>query len=324
MIRSILAFALFLAVVGNATASPEIWKHEWRKTDFSKHSVAFGEILSGGPPKDGIPSIDKPKFQPVAKISNLADTEPVVGLRIGDTFKAYPLRVLIWHEIVNDTVAGVPVTVTFCPLCNAAVVFDRRLDGKVLDFGTTGKLRNSDLVMYDRQTESWWQQFLGEGIVGEMTGKILKVLPARLESWASFKKRAPGGQVLVPNQPGMRPYGSNPYTGYDSLPRPFLYAGEMPDGVQPLSRVVSLGKKDQAWSLALLRRKRELRVGDNTVIRWTPGQNSALDSSSIADGKDVGNIIVQRKTSAGLTDVPYFVDFAFAFHAFFPDAPIHK
>jgi hypothetical protein len=98
----------------------------------------------------------------------------------------------------------------------------------------------------------------------------------------------------------------------------------MPDGVQPLSRVVSLGKKDQAWSLALLRRKRELRVGDNTVIRWTPGQNSALDSSSIADGKDVGNIIVQRKTSAGLTDVPYFVDFAFAFHAFFPDAPIHK
>jgi hypothetical protein len=133
MIRSILAFALFLAVAGNATASPEIWKHEWRKTDFSKHSVAFGEILSGGPPKDGIPAIDKPKFQPVAKISNLADTEPVVGLRIGDTFKAYPLRVLIWHEIVNDTVAGVPVSVTFCPLCNAAVVFDRRLDGKVLD-----------------------------------------------------------------------------------------------------------------------------------------------------------------------------------------------
>jgi hypothetical protein len=122
----------------------------------------------------------------------------------------------------------------------------------------------------------------------------------------------------------MRSYGSNPYTGYDSLSRPFLYAGEMPKGVQPLGRVISLRGKNQAWSLALIRRKRELRVGDGTVIRWQPGQNSALDSSSIAKGKDVGNIIVQRETPAGLEDVPYFVDFAFAFHAFFPTAPIHN
>ena len=112
--------------------------------------------------------------------------------------------------------------------------------------------------------------------------------------------------------------------GRGSHPRPFLYAGELPDGIRPLDRVVSLGKKDQAWGLPLLRRKRELRVADGIVIRWTPGQNSALDSSSIADGKDVGNIVVQRKTSAGLVDVPYFVDFAFAFHAFFPSAPIHN
>lgn len=324
MIRWSLAFTFFLAIAGAAMAGPETWKHAWPKTDFSKHAVPFREILSGGPPKDGIPAIDKPKFRPVAKITSLADTEPVVGFRIGDTFRAYPLRVLIWHEIVNDTVAGVPVAVTFCPLCNAAIVFDRRLDGQVLDFGTTGKLRKSDLVMYDRQTESWWQQFLGQGIVGEMTGKTLEILPARLESWANFKQRAPRGKVLVPNQPGMRSYGDNPYTGYDSLPRPFLYDGEMPNGIPPLGRVVSLRKKDQAWSLTLLRRKGELRVGDGTVIRWSPGQNSALDDSSIAKGKDVGNVTVQRETSAGPKDVPYFVDFAFAFHAFFPSAPIHN
>ena len=93
-------------------------------------------------------------FEPLAAINNLVDTEPVVSVIVGDDARAYPLRVLMWHEIVNDTVGGVPVSVTFCPLCNAAVVFDRRLDDLVLDFGTTGRLRNSDLVMYDRQTES--------------------------------------------------------------------------------------------------------------------------------------------------------------------------
>ena len=324
MFRPILAICAILIAAGNAAADPDGWKAEWPKTDFSRHAVPFTEILSGGPPKDGIPAIDKPVFRPVAEITDLADTEPVVGLRIENTYRAYPLRILIWHEIVNDTVAGVPVAVTFCPLCNAAIVFDRRLDGQVLDFGTTGKLRNSDLVMYDRQTESWWQQFLGQGIVGAMTGKMLKMLPARLESWDAFKRRAPAGQVLVPNNPGFRPYGGNPYAGYDSLPRPFLYAGEMPEGIRPLDRVVSLERKDQAWGLPLLRRKREIRVQDGIVIRWSPGQNSALDSSSIADGKDVGNIVVQRETASGPVDIPYFVDFAFAFHAFFPKAPIRN
>ena len=119
-------------------------------TDFSKklETVKFDEIFSGGLPKDGIPAIDKPKFEPISEIDHLSDTEPVVGLVVNGEAKAYPVQVLMWHEIVNDTIGGVPVR--FCPLCNAEVVFDRRLDGQVLDFGTTGKLRYSDLVMYDR------------------------------------------------------------------------------------------------------------------------------------------------------------------------------
>jgi hypothetical protein len=129
------------------------WTGAWPKTDFSRHSVNLKEIRSGGPPKDGIPPIDNPKFIAISEVSGIKGTEPVISLRIGKDARAYPLRVLMWHEIVNDTVGGVPVAVTFCPLCNAAVVFDRRLDGRVLDFGTTGKLRRSDLVMYDRQTE---------------------------------------------------------------------------------------------------------------------------------------------------------------------------
>ena len=177
-------FAILGAVLFSTAshANPLSWKFEWGKTDFSNHSVEFSEIMSGGPPKDGIPSIDDPKFVALADLKGLAATEPVIGFSHNGDARAYPLRILIWHEIVNDTVGGMPITVTYCPLCNSAIVFDRRLDGRVLDFGTTGKLRKSDLVMYDRQTESWWQQFIGEGIVGEMTGKRLKMLPARVES----------------------------------------------------------------------------------------------------------------------------------------------
>jgi len=317
------ALTLVVAAGGVALAFPEYKRAAWPNTDFSNTSISLDEIMSGGPPKDGIPPIDNPVFLPVSEATGLADTEPVVGLVIGGEAKAYPLRILIWHEIANDTVGGVPVTVTFCPLCNAAMVFDRRVDARVLDFGTTGMLRNSDLVMYDRQTESWWQQFLGEAIVGELTGTVLKALPSRLESWQNFRKRAPDGLVLVPNNPNMRAYGRNPYAGYDSSARPFLYSGAMPENVAPLSRVISLEDRSQAWSLNLVEKKGEISLEDNIVISWTPGQNSALGDRNIASGADVGNILVQRKTGTGWEDVTYFVDFAFAFHAFSPDAPIH-
>jgi hypothetical protein len=226
----------------------------------------------------------------------------------------------MWHEIVNDTVGGVPVAVTYCPLCNSAVVFDRRLGGRVLDFGTTGKLRHSDLVMYDRQTESWWQQFLGEAIVGELTGARLDMLPARVESWERLSARAPDAKVLVPKDGRLRPYGLNPYEGYDGRDAPVLYRGELPTEVAPLSRVVVVG--DEAWSFDLLRRNGTLTHGD-LVLTWEPGQNSALDSSVIDEGRDVGNVVVQRRASAGLEDAVYDVSFAFAFRAFYPDGVIH-
>ena len=316
------ALGLVLALAaGSAAANPESWKREWPRTDFSRHSIDYREIMSGGPPKDGIPAIDKPEFVPQSEVTGLADSEPVVGLIINGEARAYPLQVLIWHEIVNDTVGGMPVTVTFCPLCNAVMVFDRRVDGRVLDFGTTGKLRNSDLVMYDRQTESWWQQFLGEGIVGEMTGKRLELIPARLESFARFRARAPEGKVLVPNDPAIRRYGVNPYAGYDSLSQPFLYRGQLPTSIAPLKRVVSVGQ--EAWSFDYLRQNRRVETDDGLVITWEPGQNSALGSQVIAQGADVGNVVVQRRTAEGFEDVVHGVDFAFAFHAFHPDAVIH-
>ena len=304
---------------GSAAADPRAWQREWPDTDFSKRSVDLEEIISGGPPKDGIPSIDDPTFVPVEE-AHLPHREPVIGLVVDGEAKAYPLRILMWHEIVNDEIAGVPVAVTYCPLCNTSIVFDRRARGRVLEFGTTGKLRNSDLVMYDRATASWWQQFLGEAIVGELTGTRLETVPSRLESFANFKERAPDGLVQVPADERMRAYGRTPYAGYDGAPRPFLYQGPMPGEVPPLARVVRVG--DQAWSLDLVRERGTLEAGD-LHLTYEAGQASALDQSVIAEGQDVGNVVVRRRTPEGFEDVAYSVDFAFAFHAFYPGRTIH-
>ena len=301
--------------------APQCWESEWAKTDFSRHSVPYSEILSGGPPKDGIPSIENPKFLPVSDIAALSDTDPVIGVTVNGDARAYPLHILTRHEIVNDVIGGVPVAVTYCPLCNSGIVFDRRLQGRVLEFGTTGKLRHSDLVMYDRQTESWWQQFMGEAIVGELTGETLEMLPARMESLARFRERAPEGKVQVPGATH-RQYGVNPYTFYDTRNRPYgFFTGPFPDGIGPMVRVVAVG--EEAWSLPLLRGKRKIAAGD-LVLTWEAGQNSALDSPLISKGRDVGNVTVRRRVREKMEDVVHDVTFAFVFHAFRPKGVIHK
>ncbi len=319
--RTLMLAAVFvLAQAPLAPASEELWRHEWPNTDFSRHSVDLADILSGGPPRDGIPAIDDPRAVPVAGHDGLPGVEPVISVTVDGEARAYPLRILVWHEIVNDVINGTPLVVTYCPLCNTGVVFEGAIDGIVLDFGVTGKLRHSDLVMYDRQTESWWQQFTGRAIVGAMTGARLKAWPSRLESFDRFRRRHPEGTVLVPGDDTRRPYGSTPYAGYDSRKKPFdFYRGDLPPGIAPLARVVRVD--DTAWSLELLRQERRIVV-DDLVITWEPGQASALDTREIASGFDVGNVTVQRMTQSGPVDVVYAVDFAFAWHAFFPDSPI--
>jgi hypothetical protein len=325
--------AAAITIVGSATAEPSPWRAEWPHTDFSQHTVPLKEIESGGPPKDGIPSIDRPRFERINDgaasgwATRIGNMEPVVSLVIHGDARAYPLSILIWHEIVNDIVGGMPVVVTYCPLCNSSLVFGRTVENRVLDFGTTGKLRNSDLVMYDRQTESWWQQFGGDAIVGAMSGKQLRLVPSRLESFDRFRQRFPHGQVLIPNNPSARNYGRNPYVGYDARgQKPFLYDGSLPDGIEPMERVIAVATRPgyhEAWSLPLLRERGTIEAGD-IVLKWEAGQTSALDKGTVASGRDIGNVVVQRNQSGQLSDIPYDVTFAFAFHAFRPDSPIHK
>lgn len=319
--------AIFLVTAFNAGAQnfreeyeANIRKKEWPNTDFSNTVVSLDEIDHGGTPKDGIPAIDFPKFVPASLVKNISPREPVISVEIDGIARAYPFRVLMMHEIVNDYIKGRPITVTFCPLCNSAMVFSGQVGGKTLTFGVTGWLRNSDLVMYDRQTESWWQQFTGRAIIGDMAGETLKRLPARIESFEKFKKRNPFGDVLFPENPGLRDYGTTPYVGYDSLNFPYFRAGPLPENIPAMARVVSVGK--QAWALSLLRQKGKIETTDGLVITWEEGQTSALDTRVISGGREVGNVLVQRITGTGLEIIPYSVDFAFAFHAFYPESKI--
>jgi hypothetical protein len=268
-------------------------------TDFSRHTVPYSDILSGGPPKDGIPAVEEPSFVSAGAADGwIEDPEPVVIVSIGDDVRAYPIQILMWHEIVNDVIGGVPVSVTFCPLCNTAIAFEGRIDGMDLDFGTTGRLRYSNLIMYDRQTETWWQQATGEGIAGQFAGRQLTFIPATMISWADFKATYPEGKVLSRETGLSRPYGNNPYAGYDNVENsPFLYDGpETPGRLPPMARVLTLDLNGDivAYPYSVLSELTVVndRVGDqDIVVFWQPGVASALDRGTIADGRDVGTVV---------------------------------
>lgn len=293
-----------------ATATPvptpplDDWQQEMRaarlypgpwQTDFSKRSVPYSEIFSGGVPRDGIPPLDNPNFTTVAAADQwLAPQEPVIAFALNADAKAYPLQILTWHEIVNDTVGGVPIVATFCPLCNSAIVFERTLDGVVYDFGVSGNLRNSDLIMWDRQTESWWQQLTGEAIVGELTGSQLKLLPSSIISWQDFKTAYPDAAVLSRDTGHRRDYGQNPYAGYDRADNsPFLFSGRPDDRLLPMERVAALtiGDSAAAFPFSLLETAGVVHYtvgGQDLAVFFQPGTRSALDKSSIADSCAVG------------------------------------
>ncbi|HET9494617.1 MAG TPA: DUF3179 domain-containing protein [Chloroflexia bacterium] len=278
-------------------------------TDFTRHVVPYSEILSGGPPKDGIPSLDNPRFVSVeAAQAWLGPVEPVIMLEVEGDVRAYPLQILMWHEIVNDVVGGVPVLVTFCPLCNTAIAFDRELDGQVLDFGTTGRLRYSNLIMYDRQTESWWQQASGEAIACCLVGRHLAFRPATMVSWTDFKAAHPTGKVLSRDTGFTRDYGQNPYSGYDNVNQsPFLYEGPRTPGTLPaMARVITvdLNNKAVAYPYDVLKNEHVINDvvgGTHLAVFWTEGTASALDAGAVADGRDVGSATVFSREVNGKT-----------------------
>ncbi len=284
-----------------------------------------GEIVSLLAP-DSIPSIDHPKFLSVSRVDFLDPREPILAIDVGGDAKAYPVQILIWHEIVNDVVGGMPVALTYCPLCNTGIAFGRpTIDGQLLDFGTSGKLYQSNLVMYDRQTQSLWPQALGEAVIGPLTGTKLRLVPVQMVSWGDWKAEHPDGGVLSRNTGASRPYGENPYGGYDRPnSSPFAFGGAAIDPrLPPKARVVGVqvGDDVEAFPYDVLS-VRALggwsavtdRVGGRiVVVFWKEGTVSAVDAPVIADSRSVGSTgvfdlrvagrtLTFRATSGGIVD----------------------
>ena len=273
------------------------WMRSWDNTDFDNRTVDLDEIRSGGVPRDGIPPIDDPKFiEPEEADEWLEDNEPVIAMDIDGDARAYPLQILTWHEIVNDEFGDLPVAVTFCPLCNSAVAFEREVEGLgEVRLGVSGLLRHSDLIMWDDQTESLWQQITGEAIVGEMAGTHLTFLPSIIVSYDDFKQDHPDGVVLSRDTGHNRQYGNNPYVGYDDIDSsPFMF-NELPDDrLSAMERVLVLELNDEPIAYPFSRLEDHPVVhdevgGEPVVVFWSEGTTSALDETSIADSRDVGS-----------------------------------
>jgi hypothetical protein len=267
--------------------------------EFPEPLIDPEEVISGGPPPDGIPPIDDPVFlEVVGNLELLPANEPVVAVEINGDARAYPVRAMVWHEIVNDTVGGVPVTVTYCPLCNSAATYERTIDGVETTFGTSGRLFASALVMYDRATETLWTHYNGQAVIGVLTGTVLEQHPSPLMAWDQFRSTYPTGSVLDWTQSGFnRDYGRNPYTGYDDPDNtPFLFRGALDDRAAAMQRVVGVEYKGSSAAFALETvsggegRATSVKVGESdAVIFWVAGQASALDAGQVFGGRDVGS-----------------------------------
>ncbi|MCP4358460.1 MAG: DUF3179 domain-containing protein [Chloroflexi bacterium] len=303
----------------NFTALTRGWNTNWER-----HTIAYDEILSGGPPRDGIPSIDDPQFISQDDAAAwLAENEPVIAVEINGEARAYPLQVLTWHEIVNDTLGNTPIIITFCPLCNSAIVFEALVNGEPTQFGTSGLLRNSDLIMYDRQTESLWQQFTGEAIVGDQVGNgRLTFLPSFLISFDDFRAAYPDGVILSKETGFNRPYGNNPYVGYDTIGGrdPFLFQGEIDGRLPAVERVVTVSLDEEgldiAYPLSVLSAVgiiNDEQGGRNLAVFHIFGTASALDAEQIAASEDVGatgvfDPVVDGQALTFTTDGELFTD----------------
>jgi len=213
-------------------------------TNGEKHIIPLDKIRGGGPPKDGIPSIDNPKFVTVDDSQFVTDSDIVIGLHINGETKAYPLFILVWHEIVNDVIGGIPVAVTYCPLCYTNQVFDRTLEGTTVEFGTSGKLYNSNLVMYDRLTNSYWSQGLGIAITGELSGDELKTIPFDVIRWGDWKEMYPETKVLTTETGHIRSYATDPYKNYYTNPTILFPIENEDDRIPPKEIIIGIKEND--------------------------------------------------------------------------------
>jgi hypothetical protein len=293
-------------------------------TDLNERTISLTE-LEIVLPRDRITPIDQPTFASVGEAPDyMAPREPVVAVIVNGDARAYPLAILMWHEIVNDNIGDVPVTVTFCPLCNTVITFERVIDGRTLTFGTSGMLRRSDLVMWDRQTESFWQQITGEALAGEYAANatILKQIPSSIIAWETFVEAYPEGKLLrrVEDEFGnfARQYDNPPYAGYDNVDdQPFLFKGSIDDRLVATSRVLTIdGENPVAYPFAFLEESPVVNdsVGDDDIVAFFDNDTFSVFNDRLNERQTAGSVAVFsrsvdgrnlkfERTEAGITDI---------------------
>lgn len=279
--------------------------------DLSDATVPVKEIRRGGPPPDGIPSIDNPRFTPVAQVDYLEPEETIIAFNHDGVERAYPFRILIWHEIVNDAVAGRPIAVVYCPLCGTAMVFDRRYGDQTLEFGVSGLLYNSDVLMFDRQTKSLWSQLGLKSVAGEFVGTELKWLPSEQATWAAWKAANPEGEVLNMNTGHRRDYRNLPYSGYfNSTGTMFPYERNR-DDLEPKAWVAGIRVGGAAKAYAIESMPADTWIDDQVGavelrVRYAPGQERFTAETALGE------------------PIPVVHAFWFAWQAFYPETDILK
>jgi len=319
----LLVFSMLIAQNIEAQNNPRNLELNW-KTDTSQHTVPLTEFTALML-RDGIPPIDTPIFWNADEAKqHLFLHEPVISVAIDGDARAYPLSILMFHEIVNDLVGNSFICVTYCPLCNAAIVFNREIivdDKKTrLDFGVSGMLRNSDMVMWDRQTESWWQQFTGTAMVGKFAGTELEFLSSQVLSFEEFLENYPSGRILSTDTGHEMKYGTNPYITYDNIDtkQPRLFKGEVDERLPAMERInnIEINDKHKIYPLTIVQEKQVINdtfEGENVVLFYTDKTVSVLDQNDISQSKKVGSVTVfypkvGKKTLSFTKEGDVFID----------------
>ena len=288
-------------------------------TDIKSSIIPLNELMALLP-RDKIKPIDEPQFYNVeVGATFFSEKEPVIAVAHNGMAKAYPLSILLAHEIVNDEISGLKIAATFCPLCYSALVFNRTFtykgETRELTFGTSGMLRNSDLVMWDRQTESWWQQFTGQGLVGFYSGALLEIVNSELIPFGKFRELYPEGQVLAPPKDYAYEYGTNPYVDYDENQeeQPFLYKNTPDSRLPATERVIGIygdnGVKAYPWT-SIQKEKviNDVFENENVVLFYSEGMVSVVDEAVISESRDIGSVsvfspVVGKKTLVFETNI---------------------
>lgn len=280
--------------------------------NLSNSVIPITKVLSGGPPRDGIPSIDKPKFISASKADFLKDDDRVLGVLLDGDARAYPIRILNWHEIVNDDFSGQGVAVTFCPLCGSGIVYSADIEGKNRQFGVSGLLYNSDVLLYDRESETLWSQILAKGVSGPLVNKKLKVLPSSHTSWAAWKKKHPNTKVLSTDTGFARDYNRSPYGSYDSDVATFFPVEFKSKRYHPKERVlgINLNGKQKVYPFS------ELAKHTDGILQDT------FDGKDIIIQFDAENRDGEIKTETGET-ITSMNTFWFAWYGFYPESEIY-